>query len=122
MKLLQSALELQADSLLRKTRRRPRTILRSGRTVVGSPMNSSVNSFDGGITEMKNPICVDDESCKEGVTKDWQPDAIEDGSIEDTKDCSRIKHTLQLANVNSKDYPEASVSLPRFGFEDVLES
>ena len=71
---------------------------------------------------MKNPICVDYQSCKESMAKDWQPDAIEDGSIEDTKDCSRIKHTLQLTNVGSKDYPEASISLPRFRFEDFLQS
>jgi hypothetical protein len=71
---------------------------------------------------MKNPVCVDDKSCKEGMTQDWQPDAIEDGSIEEAKDCSRIKHTLQLTNVSSKDYPEASISLSRFRFEDILES
>jgi hypothetical protein len=105
---------MKMDILFRNTRRRPRTILRSGRTEVGIAMNSTISILSREVgTEVENPISVDDKGCIECMANDGQPNAVEDGSIEDAEDGSRMEHTLQLTSMSHLKAPRSVCWLVR---------
>jgi hypothetical protein len=70
---------------------------------------------------MINPVHCDNQCCEKGMNQDWQPDTINDRSINQTKNSRRMTHCLQSPKLFKIIYPEMSIGLSRLDLKNSFE-
>ena len=71
---------------------------------------------------MIKPVQCDNQCCERGMNQDWQPDTINDRSINQTKNSGRMTHCLQSKNHIDIQHPKVSIGLARLDLKDSFKS